>query len=240
MSHRDAFLAQLQTARHALSAAADLGPGADLPAEHARAAERALAIVDGAIAALAGHIFSDGTALNLSSQPGTPTESGAPRIEERPAIHYIGVRRELAREELPTTATDLLVRIQVWLETRGHSSSGTPVIRYLTVESSGRLTVEIGISVMDPVPGHGPITAGVIPAGRYAVLVHHGGYEGLVDANAALQRWARLQGLAFDCTTADGVTTWAGRLERYTVGAETEFDPALWQTEVAYLLAGRG
>jgi effector-binding domain-containing protein len=77
------------------------------------------------------------------------------------------------------------------------------------------------------------VRGGTLPAGRYATLVHVGPYDGLIDANARLQAWAREQGHVFACEGPK----WDGRVERSLNDPTAEPNPAKWQTEVAYLLA---
>ena len=73
---------------------------------------------------------------------------------------------------------------------------------------------------------------------RYVVLRHIGDYEGLIDANAALQQWAQDHGLEFDMTGTPEGSAWGSRFEEYITDPSKEPDPAKWETDVAYLLRG--
>jgi len=84
----------------------------------------------------------------------------------------------------------------------------------------------------------GRVRPGVLPAGRYVVLRHTGHYDGLIDANAVLQRWAQERGLEFEMRDTPEGSAWGGRFEEYITDPSTEPDPANWETDVAYLLRG--
>jgi effector-binding domain-containing protein len=73
----------------------------------------------------------------------------------------------------------------------------------------------------------------VLPAGDYVTLLHVGPYDGLVQANAALQQWASQRHVRW---AMDG-ETWLGRIERYLTDPSQEPDPSKLETELAYLTA---
>ena len=100
---------------------------------------------------------------------------------------------------------------------------------------AAELEVEIAAPVETAVPGSGRVQAGVLPAGRYVTLVHTGPYNGLVAANAALQDWARDQGISLE-SSQDG-HRFRGRVEFYPTDPREEPDTAKWQVEIAYLIS---
>jgi hypothetical protein len=59
-------------------------------------------------------------------------------------------------------------------------------------------------------------------------------YHGLVAANAALQDWARDQGIALE--SSEGGHRFRGRVEFYPTDPREEPDTAKWQAEIAYLI----
>jgi hypothetical protein len=65
--------------------------------------------------------------------------------------------------------------------------------------------------VASPVEGNAEISVGVLPAGRYATVVHTGHPDTLVTATRDLLEWATERGLDWD---ADG-DEWGCRLEEY-------------------------
>jgi effector-binding domain-containing protein len=125
-----------------------------------------------------------------------------------------------------------------WLAGTGTTPAGPPFIRYLVIDMEALLQLEFGVPVAAPVTGSGRIKPGILPAGRYAVLRHSGPYDGLIGANAALQRWAQDHDLEFDVRDTPEGSAWGARFEEYITDPSGEPDPSKWETDVAYLLRG--
>jgi effector-binding domain-containing protein len=100
-----------------------------------------------------------------------------------------------------------------------------------------QLEIMVGVPVASALPGDERIRAGVLPAGRYATLIYTGDYEGLIDANAAIQAWGAEKGLAWQRSAAEKGEVWGGRIESYFTDPAEVPDPEKWETEVAYLVA---
>ena len=81
------------------------------------------------------------------------------------------------------------------------------------------------------------VLAGVLPGGRYAVAVHTGPYDQLVQAVSDLLGWAAGQGLTWDKQDSAAGERWGCRLESYPVNPAEQPDPAKWETELAFRLA---
>lgn len=154
------------------------------------------------------------------------------RLEERAAVAYAAVRMRLSLGELGPALAKLWPEVSAWLDERGIVPSGRPLIRYHVIDMP-EVEISVGLPVEAGSVGDGRIEVGELPAGRYAVLVHVGPYEGLVQANADLQGWAAENGVAFD--GRDGPPGWAGRVEFYLTDPMDDPDPLAWRTEVAYL-----
>jgi DNA-binding transcriptional MerR regulator len=85
--------------------------------------------------------------------------------------------------------------------------------------------VEALLPVDRAVPGPG-VEAGRLPAGRLAVVLHAGPYDGVVAAHGLLGEWAATQGVEPD-----------GSLQEiYLVGPHHTPTTAAWRTEVGWLL----
>jgi effector-binding domain-containing protein len=84
------------------------------------------------------------------------------------------------------------------------------------------MTIELAVPIDADPPADGRVRAGALPAGRYVTLLHVGPNDGLVGANAALQRWARERNLSW---RMDSDATWAGRVERYLTDPSPQPDP---------------
>ena len=161
--------------------------------------------------------------------------SQEPRIEERAARHYAGIQATAPMEGVSAAVDQAFPELFGWLAGTGTAPAGPPFIRFLVIDMEALLQLELGVPVAGPMRESGRIRPGVLPAGRYAVLRHIGNYDGLIDANAALQRWAHDHGLDFDVTDTPEGSAWGSRLEEYITDPSKEPDPAKWETDVAYL-----
>jgi effector-binding domain-containing protein len=160
-----------------------------------------------------------------------------PRIEQRPAQPYAGIRRRVTMDSLGGAVDEAFPELFGWLAARDVPPSGPPFIRYLVIDMARELDIELGVPAEMSFGDDGPVRAGVLPAGRYVVLRHTGPYDGLIASNAALLHWADEQGIALDSwDTADG-TAWRGRAEHYLTNPAEEPDPAKWEVDVAFLTA---
>jgi effector-binding domain-containing protein len=132
---------------------------------------------------------------------------------------------------------DRLGEVFAWLGAHGTPPAGAPFLRYRVIDMARQLDIEAGVPVGPPVEASGEVTAGVLPAGRYAALLHVGHPKGLVDACTTLLDWGAEQGLRWDLAeTADG-DLWGCRLEIYHTDPAEQPDPARWETELAFKLA---
>jgi effector-binding domain-containing protein len=158
-----------------------------------------------------------------------------PHVQQREPQAYAGLPLTVTMETLPGAVDAGFPELFGWLGAHEVAPAGPPFIRYHVIDMEGELELELGVPVAVPVPGGDRIRPGVLPGGRYVTLLHTGPYDGLVAANAALQDWARRNGVAL-ASSADG-RHWPGRVEHYLTDPSAEPDPARWQTEVAYLTA---
>ena len=161
-----------------------------------------------------------------------------PKLEQRDEQPYIAIRRQVTRQEIGPVLGDQVMRdVFTWLEGKGVPPAGAPFFRYLAIDMAGEghFDVEVGVPVETTVPGAGSVSAGVLPAGRYAVLVNTGPYDELVDAHTALHAWGEANGIVWQ--TADDGKSPGVMLESYETNPDEEPDPQKWQTEIAYLVA---
>ena len=145
---------------------------------------------------------------------------GMPKFEERSALPYVGIRRTVTMDGLAEAIDRDFPALFARLRERGVEPSGPPFIRYLRVDMERELEIDLGV----PVAEDAQIHTGVLPAGRYATLVHLGSYGGLPGAHAELQAWCQREGIP-----------WAERVETYVTDPRSEPDSSRWETEIAYL-----
>lgn len=162
--------------------------------------------------------------------------SDNPWIEERAARHYAGIQRTVTMDGMAAAVDEAFPELFGWLAGQGIAPGGPPFIRYLVIDMMADLRLDLGVPVGAPVTAGGRVQPGVLPAGRYAVLRHAGPYDGLIDANAALQRWAHEQGIEFDTWDTPDGQAWRARAEHYLTDPSKEPDPAKWEVDVAYLV----
>lgn len=159
---------------------------------------------------------------------------GKPKLENRNEQHYVAIRTQATMKELGEVIPRLHSEVFGWLRNQGINplGSGAPFIRYLVIDMERQLDIELAVPVASPLSGNGRITPGVLPAGRYASLI----YTGLVDAipaNAALLRWGKEQGFAWDQWPTEKGDVFGARIESFLTDPADEPDQEKWETEVA-------
>jgi effector-binding domain-containing protein len=159
-----------------------------------------------------------------------------PKIEHRDAQPYAAVRAQVTMREMGTVLPPLIGEVFGFLQRQGVAPAGPPFFRYLVVDMERQLDMEVGWPVAHAVSGEGRISAGVLPAGRYAVAVHTGHPDKLVGATAALLAWGEENSIAWQMS--DDGKTWDARLESYLTDPAEEPDMNKWRTELAFLVAG--
>ena len=158
-----------------------------------------------------------------------------PQVQQHAEQHYAAIPMTVTMDTLPQAVDQAFPELFGWLAAQGLEAAGPPFIRYLVIDMAAELKIELAVPIDRPAAGSGRVQPGFLPEGRYAVLRHTGSYDGLIDANAALQRWATEHGVAFDTwDVADG-SAWRARVEHYLTDPSKEPDPSKWETDVAYL-----
>jgi effector-binding domain-containing protein len=160
-----------------------------------------------------------------------------PKLEDRPLLHYVGIRTQIPMTALPTVIPQSLDEVAVWLSKKGVSPAGAPFIRYHAINMETTLDVEVGWPVPAALPGDTRVSAGSLPAGRYVTLIYTDVKAG-IPANAALLEWGAGQGLDWDSWPTPAGDAFGARVETFLTNPEDEPDPAKWETEVAIRLAG--
>ena len=160
-----------------------------------------------------------------------------PKITERAAQHYVGIRSQVPMSAFPQIIPQHLDELFAWLEARGVAPAGAPFMRYYVIDMAGTMDVELGVPVAAALPGDGQVAAGVIPAGRYASLVYSG-VNGIAG-NGALIDWAQRNGMEWDRWDDPHGDAFRARVEYYLTDPAEEPDEQKWETEVAIKLAAR-
>jgi effector-binding domain-containing protein len=162
--------------------------------------------------------------------------SRTPEITERTEQPYVAIGADVTMAELPGLA-DRFGEVFGWLARRGIAPAGAPFFRYHVIDMERTLSVEAGVPIAAAVAGDEQVLAGTLPAGRYATYLHVGPYDGLIGAVDTLLRWAAVQGIEWDSSSAADGEHWACRMETYRTDPSAEPDPSRWETELAFRIA---
>jgi effector-binding domain-containing protein len=158
--------------------------------------------------------------------------SESPTIETRTDQPYAAIPVKVRMEELGSVVPPLTDRVIGWLAARSITPAGPPFWRYVVVDMDAELELETGVAIASPIEGNEEIRAGVLPAGRYATVIHTGHPDTLVTATGDLLEWAVERGLEWD---TDG-RTWGCRLEEYLSDPDEVPDMREWRTRLAFRL----
>jgi effector-binding domain-containing protein len=147
-------------------------------------------------------------------------------VQELTPQPVVTVRDSVAPEALLALFERRFAQLAGHLAQRGAAPAGQPFAIYHAM-SAEAVDIELGMPVVDPVAGGGEVVAGELPAGRAAVLTHHGPYDTLPAAHAELAIFVKGRGLQ-----PSGPPR-----EIYVTDPGTEPDPARWRTDVVQPVA---
>lgn len=162
--------------------------------------------------------------------------SGTPEVIERAEQPYVAIRATVTMESIGAASAHFPAVFE-WLARQGSRPAGPPFFKYYVIDMASQLQIEVGVPVPERLADDGSVVAGVLPAGRYASVIHVGHPDQLARATADLLAWAESNGLAFDTTTTSKGEMWACRLENYLTDPAEQPDMNKWETQLAFLLA---
>jgi effector-binding domain-containing protein len=161
---------------------------------------------------------------------------GTPEVIERAEQPYVAIRATVTMDSIGAAAAHFPVVFE-WLARHGSWPAGPPFFKYDVIDMASQLQIEVGVPVPERLAGDDSVVVGVLPAGRYASVVHVGHPDQLADTTADLLAWAESNGLTFDATTTSEGEVWACRLENYLADPAEQPDMSKWETQLAILLA---
>jgi effector-binding domain-containing protein len=162
------------------------------------------------------------------------TTVSEPRIDERPEKPYMGIRTQTPMKGMFKVVDKLSKELTIWIEQQGVEPDGPPFLRYHVIDMAGEMDIEYGIPVAMALPDDGHVTAGVLPAGRYASVIYSG--HGLTG-NKTLIEWAKANGIAWDRWDDERGDGFRCRTETYFTDPKIEPRKTKWEIEVAIKLA---
>jgi effector-binding domain-containing protein len=157
-----------------------------------------------------------------------------PKLENSDAQPYAGIRSRVSMQEVSTVPPSLISEGMAWLGARGSVPTGPLFFRYRVIDMARELEIEVGVPVAIPLTGDQRIATDVIPAGKYATLIHTGHFDQLIEANKALQEWGKCDGIEWRKSEGEHGSVWVSRLEIYLTNHATEANSQKWRTEIAY------
>ncbi|WP_243073951.1 GyrI-like domain-containing protein [Microbacterium sp. SS28] len=159
----------------------------------------------------------------------------APKIVVRPEIPYVAITAEVTMDDIGAVVPPLTSEVFDWLAAKGIAPAGAAFWKYDVIDMERRLVIETGVPVAEQVEGDSRVRRGLLPAGRYATVIHVGHPQTLMSATARLLEWGREQGLTWDVAPTPNGDRWGCRLETYL--DEPGQDMNEWATELAFKLA---
>ena len=156
-----------------------------------------------------------------------------PSVVVQPDRYTVGIRVVTPFRGMFAVRDALMKELYSWLDQRG-TDFGHTFFRLHVIDMEGAMDIEVGVVTNRPVDGDDRVSAGVLPAGRYASLtyVDHG-----LRANRALLEWVREQGLSLDRADSEAGDRFACRYELYLTDPRSERMKTRWRIELAMRLA---
>jgi effector-binding domain-containing protein len=162
------------------------------------------------------------------------TSIGAPKIDERPPLAYMGIRKVVPFKGLSREVDALNRELHSWVNENQVHTAGPPFLRYHVIDMRGFMDICYAVPVDQTLAGNGRVEPGELLSGRYASLVYSGGG---ISGNRALIEWVRSQGLDFDRWDSPEGDNFRSRYERFLTDPKVEPRKSRWQIEVAIMLA---
>lgn len=160
-----------------------------------------------------------------------------PTLQQRPERPYAAIKVLVTMTELGDVVPPLNAEVFGWLAQHGVTPAGPPFWKYNVIDMARQLEIEAGVEVEQPITGDDRVTAGVLPAGIYATLLHVGHPDALIDATKDLLEWGAKEGITWDKSDSAEGERWAARLEFYLTNPDDEPDMTKWETELAFRVA---
>lgn len=162
------------------------------------------------------------------------TKISEPTIVNLPERPYLGIRIQTPFDGMFKQVTLIKRELNQWFKAQRIAPGTPPFLRYHVIDMRGEMDVAYGVILESPLPADERVTAGVLPAGRYARLVYSGsglqGHKALLDwirdQQLPVERWESEKGDVFGC-----------RYEAYLTDPKVEPLKTRWDIELAIKLA---
>ena len=162
-----------------------------------------------------------------------PPEIGAPRVDQRVARQYVGLRVITPFEGMFAQTDKLFKELRQWVNTQGLAEQGPYFLRYHVIDMKGLMDVEAGFVVKSQHTGDRRVKGGVLPAGRYAHLTYS---RYALRGNQALSIWVQEKKLEVDKEITSKGEAFVCRYEAYLTDYRSEPRKTKWQVDLAFRL----
>jgi hypothetical protein len=157
------------------------------------------------------------------------------RVEERPAIPYVGIRVVTPFRGMLAVRDQLLAEARDGIKEAGIETVGYGFFRLHVIDMDGPMDLEAGYFTPGPAHfEHATLRSGSMAAGRYATMKYR---DHARRANQALQDWARDNDLVLDRRTVPAGDEFSCRYEAYWTDPAVEPRKTRWTVELSILLA---
>jgi hypothetical protein len=158
-----------------------------------------------------------------------------PRVEERPAIPYVGIRVITPFRGMLAERDRLLEASRAEIKEAGIETIGYGFLRLHVIDMKGPMDLEAGYFTTGPVQTNHPrLQPGSMAAGSYATMRYR---DHAIRANRLLQDWARDNVLELDRRTVPEGDKFGCRYEAFWTDPEVEPRKTRWTVELSILLA---
>jgi hypothetical protein len=157
------------------------------------------------------------------------------RVEERPAIPYVGIRVITPFRGMLAVRDQLLAEARTEIKEAGIDTVGYGFLRLHIIDMDGPMDLEAGYFTAGPAHTEHPrLQPGWMPAGSYATMKYR---DHARRANQALQDWARNNALVLDRQAVPDGDGFACRYEAFWTDPTVEPRKTRWTVELSILLA---
>jgi hypothetical protein len=159
-----------------------------------------------------------------------------PRVEERSAIPYVGIRVITPFRGMLAVRDRLLAEARAEIKEAGIETVGYGFLRLHVIDMDGQMDLEAGYFTAGPTHiEDARLRSGSMAAGNYATMKYQ---DHARRANQALQDWARHNGVVLDRRTVPEGNEFACRYEAFWTDPAIEPRKTKWTVELAILMAG--
>src|ERR1700723_3869702 len=152
-----------------------------------------------------------------------------PRVEQRPAKTYLGIRVVTPFRGMLRVRDELLAELYLWLASHDIEPTGPFFLRLHVIDMEGPMDLEVGVITTTELEGDDRVRSGALPAGGYATLTY---VDHARRANKALIEGAPTRGVLLDRGDDPGGAPSPCRYEAYITDPRTEPRKTKWEVEL--------